>query len=257
MSLVKFPSDTLVSAPPYWLTPNIGSLSYQGVNFSKPDTVQKTTRLLSDVEEDVTIEFTFPALDHGTYRIDIQAKSLSTPVEAPLLLSVRRNLSIKGEDFPHVTTLDQLIVALRYIAYDSEIEEIRSAPTVEEKRKRFDAFWGGLVNNRETARNLIKQYYGRVEEANLFFTGHKEGWKTDRGMVYIMLGSPMFVEYSYDAQIWHYSYSDRDVLNSFHFRKVRPFGETADFEHYILTRRPFYERGWTRAIERWRNGTML
>lgn len=257
MSLVSFPSDTTVSAPPYWLTPNIGSLIYQGVDFSEPDTIQVTRRLLTDVEEDVTIEFTFPALVRGTYRLTIEAKSETMATEEAEILSRRRNLSIKSEDFPHVTTLDQLIDALSYIAYDRELEEIRSADTVEERRKRFDTFWGKLVTNREAARNLIKQYYGRVEEANLFFTGHKEGWKTDRGMVYMILGSPMFIEHSFDAQIWHYSYSDRDALNAFHFRKVRPFGGEADFEHYILTRRPFYERAWTRAVERWRTGTML
>ena len=257
MSLVTFPSDTSVAAPPYWLTPNLGSLTYQGVDFSEPDTVQVTRRLLTDVNEDVTIEFTFPSLVRGTYRLTIEARSLNATPGEEAILSRKRNLSIKSEDFPHVTTLDQVIESLSYIAYERELKEIRSGESVDERRRRFDAFWGSLVNNREAARNLIKQYYGRVEEANLFFTGHKEGWKSDRGMVYIILGSPMFVEYSFDSQIWHYSYSDRDALNSFHFQKVRPFGGEADFEHYILTRRPFYERAWTRAVERWRTGTML
>ena len=216
-----------------------------------------THRLLKDVEEDVIIEFTFPSLREGTYRMTIEASSANAPEGEKLLLSRERNLSIKSQDFPHVTTLDQLIESLAYIGYRRELEDLRSATTLEEKKKKFDAFWGNLVNNREAASNLIKQYYGRIEEANLYFTGHKEGWKTDRGMVYIILGSPMFVEYTFDAQTWHYSYSDRDALNSFHFRKVRPFGGQADFEHYILTRRPYYERAWTRAIERWRNGTML
>ncbi|MGA7306897.1 MAG: GWxTD domain-containing protein [Rhodothermales bacterium] len=257
MSLVSFPSDTSVANPPYWLTPNIGSLTYQGVDFSKPDTVQVTRRVLGDVQEDVTIEFTFPSLTHGTYRMTIEARSEDAPPEEAEILKRQRNLSIKSEDFPHVSTLNQLIDALSYIAYERELKEIRAGATVEERRARFDAFWGKLVNNREAARNLIKQYYGRVEEANLFFTGQKEGWKTDRGMVYIILGAPVFVEYSYDMQIWHYSYSDRDALNSFDFRRVRPFGNTADFENYILLRRPFYERAWTRAIERWRSGSML
>jgi outer membrane protein assembly factor BamE (lipoprotein component of BamABCDE complex) len=73
-------------------------------------------------------------------------------------------------------------------------------------------------------------------------------------MVYIILGPPMYVEYSFDRQIWHYSYSEQDFVNAFSFQRVRPFGAEADFDHYILTRRPFYERMWTRAIERWRNG---
>jgi GWxTD domain-containing protein len=255
--LVRYPTDTSVASPPYWLTPPIGSLPYRGVDFSSPDTLQFTRRVLREVDQDVTIEFDFPALDRGMYRVYIQATIVDPPPtegEDGVLLRRQRNLSIKGEDFPHLTRLNEVVEALRYIAHDRELEEIQMAPTVEEKRKEFDGFWGNLVSNRQQAASLIKQYYGRIEEANLFFTGHKEGWKTDRGMIYVILGPPMYIEYSFDAQIWHYSYSEQDFVNSFRFQRVRPFGAEADFDHYILTRRPYYERMWTRMIERWREG---
>ena len=113
-----------------------------------------------------------------------------------------------------MTQLDELVEALRYIAFDKELEEIYASNSVAEKRQEFDGFWGSLVSNRRAAGNMIKQYYGRAEEANLFFTGHKEGWKTDRGMVYVMLGPPMYVEYAFDSQIWHYSYSEQDIVNA-------------------------------------------
>jgi len=258
MVLVRFPSDMSVATPPYWLTPPIGSLPYRGVDFSKPDTLQWTRRTLRDVDEDLVIEFEFPALDRGSYRVYIEARLAGQSDDdgaAPeVLLQRRRNLSVKGEDFPQMTQLDGLIEALAYIARDKELEEIHSATTVEQRRNEFDGFWGNLVSSRQQAGGLVKQYYGRIEEANLFFTEHKEGWKTDRGMVYVILGPPMYVEYAFDAQIWHYSYSEQDFVNAYHFRRVRPSGSEADFDHYILTRRPFYERTWTRAIERWRQG---
>lgn len=257
MVLVQYPSDRSVASPPYWLTPPIGSLAYRGVNFSDPDTLQATRRVLDEVDQDVTIEFDFPALDKGMYRIYVEAKLVGASAggEADeVLLQRRRNLSVKSEDFPHIVQIQELVEALAYIATDKELEEISSAMTIAEMKKEFDGFWGNLVSSRQQAASLIKQYYGRVEEANLFFTGHKAGWKTDRGMVYIILGPPMYVEHAFDAQIWHYSYSERDFVNAFHFRRVRPFGAEADFDHYILTRRPYYERMWTRAIERWRKG---
>jgi GWxTD domain-containing protein len=256
MVLVEYPTDQSIAAPPYWLTPPIGSLAYRGVDFSEPDTLQASRRVLADVDQDVEIEFDFPALDRGTYRIYVEARMLdaSGAETGEILLQRRRNLSVKGEDFPHIGHLDELVEALAYIAEKDELREIQRAPTVAEMRKEFDAFWGSLVSSRQAAATLIKQYYGRVEEANLFFTGHKEGWKTDRGMVYIVLGPPMYIEYAFDSQIWHYSYSEQDFVNAFQFQRVRPFGAEADFDHYILTRRPFYERMWTRAIERWRNG---
>jgi GWxTD domain-containing protein len=256
MVLVRFPHDLSVAMPPYWLTPPIGSLSYRGVDFGKPDTLQATRRTLQDVDQDITIEFEFPALDRGSYRIYIEARLAGSAPddESAILLQRRRNLSVKGENFPHMTQLQELIDALQYIARDDELEEIYSATTIEQTRSEFDGFWGNLVSNRQQAGNMIKQYYGRMEDANLFFTGHKEGWKTDRGMVYVILGPPMYVEYAFDSQIWHYSYSEQDFANAYHFQRVRPFGAEADFDHYILTRRPFYERAWSRAIERWRQG---
>ncbi|MFV1980946.1 MAG: GWxTD domain-containing protein, partial [Rhodothermia bacterium] len=258
MVLVRFPSDMSVATPPYWLTPPIGSLPYRGVDFSKPDTLQSTRRTIRDVDEDLVIEFEFPALSRGSYRVYIEASITGSSENADagpqILLRRRRNLSVKSEDFPQITRLNDMIEALTYIARDKELEEIYSATTVEQKRSEFDGFWGNLVSNRQQARTLVKQYYGRIEEANLFFTGHKEGWKTDRGMVYVILGPPMYVEYAFDSQIWHYSYAEQDYANAYQFRRVRPFGAEADFDNYILTRRPFYERTWTRQIERWRQG---
>lgn len=256
MVLVRFPTDVSIASPPYWLTPPIGSLQHKGVDFSKPDTLQSTHRTLRDVDGDLVIEFDFPALDRGSYRVYIEARlaGSSSDEEGVVLLQRRRNLSVKGEDFPQMTRLDELIEALTYIAQNKELEEIHSATTIEQRRKKFDGFWGKLVSSRQAAGNLVKQYYGRIEEANLFFTEHKEGWKTDRGMVYVILGPPMYVEYAFDEQIWHYSYSEAEFVQAYHFQRMRPFGAEADFDHYILTRRPFYERTWTRTIERWRQG---
>jgi len=159
--------------------------------------------------------------------------------------------------FPRLTTLDELIDALAYIAYDRELAYIRAAPTPHEKKRRFDAFWGSLVQNRQVAANLLKLYYSRVEEANLFFTTYKEGWKTDQGMVYIVMGPPVVVEHFFDTEVWYYSYADRDPLNTFTFERARPYGANALFRNYFLRRRPIYEQMWIRAVERWRSGAVL
>jgi GWxTD domain-containing protein len=265
MILTRFRSDTSVAPPPYWLTPPVGSLAYRGIDYSRSDTIQVSRRTLRELEEDVTVEFSIPALEFGNYRTFIQASMASTSaadttaegLPGRILLKRQRDLSVKSLDFPHVTTLDQLIASLAYIAQDREIREIRDAATVPEARIRFDRFWGSLVNNRQAALNLMKQYYGRVEEANLFFTAHKEGWKTDRGMIYMVLGPPMYVENLFDGEVWHYSYSDRDAINTFKFKRVRSLDIEAGYDNYVLIRRPYYERMWTMAIERWRSGNAM
>jgi GWxTD domain-containing protein len=265
MYLTRFRSDSTVAAPPYWLTPPVGSLAYRGIDYSTEDTIQVSRRTLRRLEENVTIEFSIPALEFGNYRVFIQASVVSTEAadttdtgeRGRILLQRQRDLSVKSLDFPHVTTLDQLVASLAYIALDREIAEIREATTVPETRIRFDRFWGSLVNNRQAALNLIKQYYGRIEEANLFFTAHKEGWKTDRGMVYLILGPPMYVENLFDGEVWHYSYSDRDAINTFKFKRVRALDSEAGYDNYVLIRRPYYERMWSMAIERWRSGNAM
>jgi hypothetical protein len=40
----------------------------------------------------------------------------------------------------------------------------------------------------------MEEYYRRVAFANRSFTTFRDGWKTDRGMVYIILGPPDEIE---------------------------------------------------------------
>ncbi len=255
LQLLRFESDTTIAAPPYWLSPAIGSLRYKGVEYDRADTLQVTHRRLENIGDEVEIEFILPGLRRGIYRIAIQSV-VHTP-EADVVVSRYRDISIKGPGFPRLVTLDELVDALAYIAYDREIAYIKEAPTPREKKRRFDAFWGTLVQNRQVAANLLKLYYSRVEEANLFFTTYKEGWKTDRGMIYIIFGPPVLVENKFDEEIWYYSYAERDPLNTFRFERARPYGAYARFENFFLVRSPIYEPVWTRAIERWRAGAVL
>ncbi|MEM6336365.1 MAG: GWxTD domain-containing protein [Bacteroidota bacterium] len=265
MTLIEFRTDTLIASAPYWVSPNVGSLAYRGVDYSRPDTLQSTRRQFTNLSDEVTVIFTLPPLRPGNYLIDIRAQLIDEPLASAgdvpagptIFLQRERELSIKAPEFPRLTTLRQGVEALTYIAYDRELKEMLSAETPEEMRRLFDEFWGGLISNKKVAANIIKQYYGRIEEANQLFTTHKEGWKTDRGMVYILLGAPAYVETLMDAEVWHYSYSDRDPLNTFYFQRARPYGANAIFNNYILARRAYYERAWLRAVERWRSGAVL
>ena len=252
MRLVRFATDTTVASPPYWLAPGRGSLAYLGAHFDRGDTLQVTRRPVGPDVEDAEIVFSLPSLMPGIHELRIEARR----GEGEEILGQSRILSVKNEAFPEMAVLDDLIEALAYIAFEREIAEIRSAETPAEKKRRFDAFWGSLVPNRNAAANLIKLYYGRIEEANLFFTGYKEGWKTDRGMIYTILGPPLYVDRSFDTEVWHYSYSERDPVNTFVFERVQPFRDEP-FDNFILQRRPYYQNEWSRAVDRWREGQVL
>lgn len=258
LALVRYETDSEVAIPPYWLSPNRGSLEYHGVDYGRADTVEQARYRIEDVGERAEIGFMLPdEMSAGMYRITLRTTVTGAGDRGDTTLTESRDLSIKGPDFPSIAELDEVIEALSYIAREREIEEIREGATLEERRRRFDAFWGDLVGNKQRAADLIRRYYSRVEEANLFFTTYKEGWKTDRGMVYVVKGAPLFVEQYFEAEVWHYSYA-QDPRQTYVFERVRPYRrEGVQFDNYILMRRPYYERPWREAVERWRNGRVL
>ncbi|BBM69790.1 GWxTD domain-containing protein [Rhodothermus marinus] len=250
--LLQFPTDTSAARPPYDLMPAPGSLAYRGVRYDRPETLQVSTRQVEGLSGSVRIDFMLPPLvERGVYRVEVTAQ-----VEGQKQPAVsRRELAVHGPTFPQVETLDQMAEALVYLTYPDEWEQLRAARTSAELRARFDAFWGRLVGDRRKAARLLRLYYERVEQANLQFSTFKEGWRTDRGMVYIMLGPPYVVEDRIDEQIWYYTYSEQDPRYTFVFERVRWPG--SPFVNYVLRRQPYYYDMWHRALTYWRTGQVL
>lgn len=93
-----------------------------------------------------------------------------------------------------IQDLDKAIEQLRYIAKGSEIKRIKKLQG-DEKLAAFFEFWKKYDPSPGTEENeLMDEYYRRVEFANQNFSTFLEGWRTDRGMVYILLGPPNEVE---------------------------------------------------------------
>jgi GWxTD domain-containing protein len=257
MALLRFPHDTTHAAAPSWLMPSYGSLHYRGVVYEDADTLQRTQRLLESVDDDVTVTFSLPPLAEGIYRVAVQARRGGGAGAA--IATRERDLAVRHPSFPRVTTLEQMAEAVAYIARPEELERITAAQEEgpAQLKERFDAFWGSLVPNRRQAANLLKLYFSRVEEANLLFTTSKEGWRTDRGMVYIILGPPDYVDSRFDGEVWHYSRGDDTSANTFAFERVRVNPQDEAFDNYVLQRQPEYHTLWTRAVQQWRDGTVL
>lgn len=126
-----------------------------------------------------------------------------------------------------VADLDQAIRQLRYVATQAQIDSILTAPTMGEKRNRFEAFWAALDPTPGTLRNeAFEEYYNRIAQANRLFRSYTEGWLTDRGMVYVIFGPPVRREQfqSDGRQYERWIYSDREFL----------FVDYTGFEDYRL-----------------------
>lgn len=255
VSVTQLRADTTVAVPPFWVSPLRGSLVYRGVDETVVDTLISGSWWPLDDRSTTEQVYTagLPSLAPGVYRVTFVLRGYDDTV----LDRQERVLSVKGIAFPRLATLAELVDALDYIAYPREMEFITSGATPQERRRRFDAFWGALVPDRRVAQNLLRLYYERVEEANLLFTSVKAGWKTDRGMVYVIFGAPEYVEETIDGEVWHYGYGEQDPASTFVFERADYHGAGSPFGQYVLVRQPVYERAWARAINRWREGRAL
>ncbi|MFQ5571073.1 MAG: GWxTD domain-containing protein, partial [Rhodothermales bacterium] len=159
MRLLKFPSDTTAASLPYLFTIEN---AYTRVRYDRADTLQITRRRLHNLDPEMILEFELPALKTGLYRVEVTA---TAGKGAAPLMHRQRDFAVRGAAFPRIATLDEMVETLVYITQEEEREHIRSADTQAEKKRRFDAFWGGLIPNRSQAADVIKRYYGRVEEA--------------------------------------------------------------------------------------------
>jgi len=255
LQLDRLRADTTVARPPYWLPYGRGAIEYRGLDLDGPpeDTVQVTTRDLAGAAEAVTVEVNLPPLAPGVYRLRMGTRAA---LGAEPFATEERLFAVREPDFPRLTDVDDLIAPLAYVASERELEFIQAGATPAERRRRFDAFWGSLFDDRNTASDVLRRYYERVEEANLLFTTYKEGWKTDRGMAYVVLGPPEFVEETPLEETWHYAYGSGEALSSLVFERAsyleaRP---RPAFEAWVLARTAAYEAVWRRAVRRWREG---
>ena len=158
---------------------------------------------------------------------------------------------VVNERFPKVTRPQLLLGPLLYMSTNNEINEIKKA---EDYKKALDKYWLTLMNgNAPLAQQSIRSFYGRVEEANQLFTTYKEGWKTDKGMIYIVLGPPDKVQRSKDREVW--TYDHRGNAQNVNFTFNRRNNQFVD-DHYELVRYAEYQPIWYPVVEAWRNGSI-
>ncbi|MBK6834923.1 MAG: GWxTD domain-containing protein [Bacteroidetes bacterium] len=153
-----------------------------------------------------------------------------------------------GDGFPKVTSHKQMIESIRFITSKDEYENLISAT---DKQKAIEEFWIKIGGSTERAKQLIKNYYGRVQYANEQFATDKEGWRTDRGMIYIIYGAPTSVYQTADHETWIYGDSGSPFSTTFQFENQNNMLSNNVF---ILRRDPMLKNSWYVAVDAWREG---
>jgi GWxTD domain-containing protein len=149
------------------------------------------------------------------------------------------------DGFPEIGTVAEMRESLRYISTDSEYRNMMA----QTPRAAVDDFWINITGHPERALQQIKRYYKRVEEANRFFTLSKEGWKSDRGMIYIVYGPPSVVYRNAFSEEWTYGEIGNPLSVRFLFNSVFLTGNLSEFE---LVRSDNYRNSWHLAVSNWR-----
>lgn len=252
-SIVRFKTDTTYARPPYYLTPNQASLAWRGIDFGHNDTIYTSITLIQSKKRVVTIRNSVP-LDYkkGNYRVIVEAVVNDTTET----IRKARDFAIRSETYPKVTSLQDLSESLVYIAYRDEYENIMKTTSVSERKKAIDRFWNSLYNSEQQAQRMLNVYYTRVEDANMLFSTFKEGWKTDMGMIYILFGAPVEIEYNVETILWSYSFSRVDERKVFYFQRAQNQSGYFPYPHYILLRSPIYEQVYMAQKEYFRDGSL-
>jgi len=156
-----------------------------------------------------------------------------------------------GDEFPVLETSEKLFETLKYLTSTNEYEELKK---IGNKKLAIDNFWLNTTSDLNQAKELIRIYYSRVMYANIYFSTYKEGWKTDRGMVYIIFGPPKIVNKKDGLEKWIYSDTRNLKIVTYEFIKN---DNSISENDYVLKRDLELKSFWTSAIKSWREGKIF
>lgn len=145
------------------------------------------------------------------------------------------------EDYPKFRRLEDLVGPFVYVSTKDEFHTLRMAG---EDKKKFDKGVLSITRDVGRAKEFMKIYFNRVELANLYFTSYKEGWKTDRGMLYLIYGKPASVFKFSDREIWSYGKTDFTFIRS---------ATLFDPDNYVLVRNKKFTSEWYEKVDLLRN----
>ncbi len=176
----------------------------KGLMYRDTITVNLTEAVTRQIRE-VSLDGYYP----GNYELNIKLRGRRfkkvAEKETDLIVTWTQKALVKHD---YKVALDQL----EYIADPGIIGEMRDVKGLEDRQAALDSFWLERDPNPATEVNELKvTFYHRINVANRVFDHlYYEGWRSDRGRVFIIFGEPdqiddyPFSPNSRPYQKWHY-----------------------------------------------------
>jgi len=167
--------------------------------------------------------YSIKELDPGEYEVELVVEGRGIRPE-----SVQSKIEIlKHLEFYSEEALDRAIEQLRYIGEGAAYDSLLKAKTFERKKYWFNRFWMEYYPVEDSLNNPVREeYYRRVRYANRHFGSGREGWRTDRGRIFILYGPPDEIRRTQDRnlreyEIWIYN----EIQRQFVFVRDQSIGE--------------------------------
>jgi GWxTD domain-containing protein len=150
---------------------------------------------------------------------------------------------VAANSFPRINRMMDIADPLVFVSTKAEHDDLVAANG---DKSRVDKVILDITHDTDRAKTFMRSYFRRVELADQYFTTYKEGWKTDRGMLYIVFGLPDEVSRTEQTETWTY----RDIKERFTFLKKYASVYQPQFD--VLLRNSRFAANWFSTIDFWR-----
>lgn len=233
--LIRYKSDLSIAEPIFFQThelPMMGPvhgyirthIKYLGINYDEKTLIAKSQyRLTHNI---AFVEIRFGGLPRGNYRFEIS----STADEDDELYKAR-DFGVKYKYYPALKTPRALARPLAYLMDEDEYDELMNISDSQKLKNAVCHFWLSHIEDEKKARQVMNIYYMRVAEANKWFSNFKAGWKTDRGLVYILFGPPRFI---WNLDLRYDEAYDEDFIYKCHDFSWKGYNYMSEFYFFSL-----------------------
>lgn len=187
-----------------------------------------------------------------TYAVSFTGKTLDIQLgQGYVLLNLPRNKQFAAGFFAYPASSKQnYLQCMSYFCTQDELLALQDSATA---AAAYENFWLRAAKQDTVKKELLqKEYMRRVDAANAAYSSYKPGSLTDRGMIYLVFGTPDRVQQEAFHEIWTYNQLAVSEIEFLFFQDRD--GKAPN--HSYLERGTQYKNPYYMQVENWRTGVV-